>query len=342
MASIPLFPTTLFGHRLIVSPTDLSRSLPLAYRDAFALRSISFESLRPGEKPLDFLLLSTITQPSLRLLEGALRAVRARDGRPCALYCPSLSAAAKDELGRRGIAYIQDAGNAYLPFVGAMATRSVHSRGAAMLSAQATRIFVDMLAGLNRVSAGELAELLDKSPASVTQYLTELQAICPGIVKKDGRYRYLDAREFSCDELLDTFGPYLCEPVRRVYSADDHLTKELLLEAGALVSGESALSFFSDLAVDASRLVVALDTKRLKALRAIQPVPLLDARRHPDAPLMIEEWAFPIDVSLPAAYAHFGLACVHPAALYVSLMFERNDDVRFQSAVEQLREAVCA
>ena len=116
------------------------------------------------------------------------------------------------------------------------------------------------------MSAGELSGLCNKSRSSISIYLAEICAIVPDLVEKQNVRRLLRNPGHGT-ELLDVFWPYLSNPITRRIRLPRRPSMDALREAGALLSGESALAFVSDLALDDSCLAIAVTRTSLPKLQ---------------------------------------------------------------------------
>lgn len=117
------------------------------------------------------------------------------------------------------------------------------------------------------MSAGELSSLCGKSRSSISIYLAEICTIAPDLVEKQSVRRLLRNPGHEAEELHDEFWPYLSSPITRRIRLPRRPSMDALCEAGALLSGESALSFVSDLALDDSCLAIAVTRTSLPKLQ---------------------------------------------------------------------------
>ena len=143
---------------------------------------------------------------------------------------------------------------------------------AAPLSPQSQRIVLNLIAGRwVDCSAGDLARLCGKSAASVSGYLSEIAAIAPGLIARDGKKRVLSDADLSTEALLNGFEDYLRTPVLERIRLKKVIERTELRAVDALLSGVSALSYMSDLAHNDSVPTVALEKNQVDTLRGRIP-----------------------------------------------------------------------
>ena len=331
------FPERLFGMRVREFDDPAEEMLPRFLSEQFDVKLMELDSFQA----VRFHALVARERPGLRTLRSAISALGRIDDLPCLLFWPWLSFGQKESLAREGISYVQDARNAYIPFIGAVASSAREYAEPSTLSLPAQRIFLNYLAGRwVNCSAGDLAELVGKSRSSVTKYLAEITAIRPGLVAEEGKSRFLRPLKEPREALLDAFEPYLASPVVKVHRLKEAIPASVLAEAGAKVAGLSELSMLSNLSRDESVLEVAVDSDGLCRLKGLFGGELPYADWFEDAATVVHEWGYPLDGSLPASGA-FGIDGLPPEHLYVSLVNAGYDDVRVTDAIEQLRRAIC-
>ena len=246
-------------------------------------------------------------------------------------------------LSSEGIAYIRDERNAFLPFIGAVISDEVLGASpAASLSPQSQRIVLNLIAGRwVDCSAGDLARLCGKSAASVSGYLSEIAAIAPGLIMRDGKKRILCDAGLSTETLLDGFEDYLRTPVLERIRLKKVIERTELRAVDALLSGVSALSYMSDLAHNDSVPTVALEKYQVDALREHMGDRWLEAQWYEPAAIEIEIWSYPVDAPSDVSFDTTGLQCVDPFSLYVACAKADYKDDRLLDAVEQLRRTIC-
>ena len=319
--------------------SKIADELPLAYRDKYAFSDVRLG----GEPPVDFILARAKIRPTVTGAAKLREAVAKVSENPVVIGLDGVDLKTRNALVRAGMPFISGDGNAYLPFVGLMAVPPKPARDPSRLSPQAQRIFLGLLSGSwEGLSAGELARECDRSNASVTKYLSELEAVMPTILLTEGKRRTLRNPGVGKDELLERFEPYLTSPVTKVHRLDWCPELGVLAGHGALLSGETALSFYSDLALDLSRVTVMMDAEKMEALRTELGQRWRVSEWRDEAPLAIEEWTYPCDRASYKSEASTGMGCVDPCSLYLEMSKgDAQGDIRLEDAIEQLREAVC-
>ena len=207
--------------------------------------------------------------PSVISARNIVDAVRKVDARPVAICWDAMDLGFMHALASEGIAYIRDGQNAFLPFMGAFISDEIlNAPSAAPLSPQSQRVVLNYIAGRwVDCSAGDLARLCGKSAASVSNYLSEIAAIAPGLIVRDGKKRILHDTGLSTETLLDGFEDYLRSPVIERIRLKEAVDRVDLRAVDALLSGVSALSYMSDLAHEDSAPTIALEKYQLEALK---------------------------------------------------------------------------
>jgi hypothetical protein len=278
----------------------------------------------------------------MREIRAMVDAIGKESPLPVAVCSPLLDASQKEALAAAGIAYIQDRHNAFLPFIGAIARSSPIEAEAGPLSPSAQRIVINLISGdWSGRTAGDLAGCLGKSNASVTKYLVEISAIRPDLIKTSGKSKVVGNPNISKQALLETFGPYLVNPIAKTHRLSKRLPTAMLNEAGAKLAGGTALAFYSDLAHDARQMTVALDAAGLSKLKNAAADLWVEAPWFDDAILNVQEWNHAIDGFDKTSRASTGLDCLTAESLYEALCHETSDDIRTADAIEQLRELIC-
>ena len=246
-------------------------------------------------------------------------------------------------LSSEGIAYIRDERNAFLPFIGAVISDEVLGASpAAPLSPQSQRIVLNLIAGRwVDCSAGDLARLCGKSAASVSGYHSEIAAIAPGLIARDGKKRVLSDADLSTEALLNGFEDYLRTPVLERIRLKKVIERTELRAVDALLSGVSALSYMSDLAHNDSVPTVALEKNQVDTLRGHMGDRWLEAQWYEPAAIEIEIWSYPVDAPSDISFDTTGLQCVDPLSLYVACAKADYKEDRLLDAVEQLRRTIC-
>ena len=333
-----LIPRTIFGMSISYLDDPIRMKIPRVFLEEFDILRCQLS----GRDDLSFHALVTPTRPSTKSVKAAVKAIAEIDDLPCVVCCPAMDFDQKESLAREGIAYIQNASNALLPFIGGIISEGWTTQQPKRLSLQAQRIFVNYFAGYwVNCNAHQLAELMGVSNASITKYLAELMAIYPALVTQEGKSKYLRPPIISRTELLDLFEPYLVNPVKLEHRLRQVIPLNALREYDARLSGESELALLSDLA-QPSTMTVALTSEKTRELKNEPAVTWKEAPGHSEVAMVIQEWACPIDHSLPQIEDWNHPVGLPPEWLYVSLVTDRSEnDVRFIDALEQLRESIC-
>ncbi len=330
-----MLPRDIFGLRFdVLGESSASTSVPRVHLGKFDICDA-----RLGDA-VDFIVAIAKGRPTVGSAKALLRALGRVDQRPVAVCFNMVDSKMGRAFATEGVPFLAADGNAYLPFAGIASSPARPLRAPSTLSAQAQRIFFNMLAGRwNGVSAGDLARLCGKSNGSVTRYLSEIAAVEPSLVRAAGKSRILENQGMSKSALLGAFQPYLASPVKKAHRLKNVPSIEVLGASGALCAGETALSFYSDLALDPLRLTVAVGPEGLEVLKGSDAWE--EAAWYEDAACVVEEWAYPVDAPLSLSVAATGIASVDCCSLYAALSLVRQDDVRIVDAIDQLREEIC-
>ena len=171
--------------------------------------------------------------------------------------------------------------------------------------------------------------------------LSEIQVIAPGLVESRGKSRVLRNPGVPLGELLLGFEDYLSSPVERRVRLSSSQDVGVLRSVGALLAGETALAYVSDLAHDDSRTVVALDKVGLERLRESLGDAWSEAPWYEPCLTEVEVWSYPVDAPSDVSLLASGLKSVDSLSIYVECSKRKTDDVRFADAVAQLREKLC-
>ena len=329
---------TALGMELVIGEgTSVKNRLPRIHSERYDLRDATLRGVEDRHF-IAAIAKSHATVPSARSLISTIR--RLGEELPVVICLERMDAATKRSLVREGIPFISEDGNVYLPFLGIQETPLLPIP--ALLSPQAQRIALNLAAGRwVGITASKLAELCGRSNASITKYLREIEAIKPTLVKTSWRNRTLVDDGMGQEELLDLFEPYLVSPIKTRHRLATPVDTDVLARHNALLSGLSALPYFSDLAHNPSHLVVAMTRENVTALRDELKDTWEETILRESTLLIVEEWSYPIDVTLDISVPSSGLRCVDPWSLYVELINERFDDVRVENAIEQLRKHLC-
>ena len=329
---------TVLGMELTLEGNALAESnLPRIHRERYDLLNATLK----GSEDHHFI--AAVAKPDSTILSArSLRSAVQRLGEelPVVICLDRIDPGMKRGLASEGIPFISEDGNVYLPFLGIQETPTLPIPSP--LSPQAQRIALNLAAGRwVDVTASELAERCGKSRASITKYLREIEAIKPALLNTSWRSRILGNDDLSREELLDLFEPYLVNPVARRHRLATPPDIDVLTDHNARLSDLSALPFFSDLAHDPSHLVVMMGHDDVDALQSALGDAWEETTWYEDAPLVIEEWTYPLDFALDVSAPSTGLKCVDPWSLYAELIFEKYEDSRIEDAIEQLRGRLC-
>ena len=333
-------PNQLFSLPLTTESDEVAGKLPRRFAEHFDIASAKL-----GDGGRQFLLAIAISRPTIRSVRALVRAVERIDERQVVIFSPDIDSGMMKALAREGIAYIRDEANAFLPFLGMSVSPTPAVRRPSALSSNAQRMALNLVSGRwDGLAAGELAEAAGVSRATVSSCLAEIEAILPSAVVTEWRRRVLGNPGLSSEELLDAFEPYLMSPVRRrtlLSSRGGSDAQGVLGGFGALLSGESALPYYSDLAHVEGAVRVAVHGKRVGELREAMGDSWVEAEWFEEPAVIIEEWAYPIDGSDSVSRASTGLDSLDALSLYAEMRGVGEGDARLADAIAQLREAAC-
>lgn len=327
---------------LYVDPVGGADVPPLPRMYARVLETGTF-ALNGIASDVRFVAVGSRARPDLKMLKGAIDSLRSACDLPVVAVSPSLDYWQKEWLASRQIPFVQDERNAYLPFAGLVVQAASRGRRPSPLSPQAQRVVVNLIeGGWDDVSAGELSKWVGKSRSSVSKYLAEIEAICPEVVSRSGRSTRLGRNGVARAALLDRFEPYLRSPVSRHFRISCGVGPDELRDAGARLSGLSALGQVSDLSAGDAYPTVAIPQEGLAGMMASLGGAGGELPWWDEEGTEVEVWGywddFPIDLrDHPIA----GLNSVGALSLYLSLRGRYEDDVRVVDAIDQLREEIC-
>lgn len=329
-------PSHLFSMPLVLSPDDVAGKVPRLFSGEFDLRAATLGGGR------EFLVAVAVGRPTVLSARSLVRAVAKVDFRRVAICSPFLDGGAMRALASEGIAYIRDADNVFLPFLGMSALPVPEGRAAKPLSAHAQRMVLNLIDGRwDGLTAGELAEAAGVSRSTVSNCLAEIEAILPSALSTEWKRRILRNPGMSKDGLLTAFEEYLVSPIKGRHLLKGRGVLEALERAGALLSGEGALPYYSDLAHDTSVVRVALWHKRLAEVRDDAGDGWVESGWYEAPDVVVEEWAYQIDGANSASRAATGFDALDALGLYAEMKGAGDGDVRLADAVAQLREAAC-
>ncbi len=245
-------------------------------------------------------------------------------------------------LASEGIPYIRDKANVYLPFLGMAASPVPTVRPARPLSPHAQRMVLNLISGRwDGMSAGDLAAAAGVSRSTVTNCLAEIQAIMPAVISTEWKYRVLRNPGMPKDQLLGEVEPYLISPVRHQTMLKGQEALDALREQGALLSGESALSYYSDLSHGSGPVHLAVHYKDFPQVVTAAGSLWVEAKWFDQPDVIVEQWAYRLDGQSDVSEASTGFSCIDGLGLYAQMRNTGEDDVRLADAVAQLREAAC-
>lgn len=323
---------------LRTSEDPIVQKLPRMYLELFDVLAAQLGESEQGR----FTLAVAKEPPTVIDVRNLAYAVGRVSARPVVIRWEGMDRGMMRALESEGIAYIRDAADAYLPFMGIKVSSGLDAPEPRPLSAQAQRIVLNLISGRwDGLTAGELASLCGRSRPSVSKYLSEIQTIAPGLVRSRGKSRVLRNPGHPVEDLLDGFEGYLSSPVERRVRMAIRPDVATLGDAGALLAGKTALAFFSDLAHDDERTTVAMDKAGLERFRDALGDSWVEAPWYEPCPLEVELWAYPVDAPSDVSVVASGLRSVDALSLYVECSKRDTDDIRLLDAVDQLRERIC-
>ena len=205
-------PETIFGIPLTTAEEPAASRLPRIFTEEFRFLRASLA----GREDREFDVVASDRRIDVKKAAAAAEAVSSITGLDAAVCSPALDWWQMRALAERGVPFIRDERNLWMPFLGAAVKMDVSATAPRPLSPQAQRVFTNLLCGAwDGRDAGEIAQLAGKSPSSVSKYLAELSAVCPQLIEKVGRRRLLTSAGIGKDELLERFDGYLSSPVAR-------------------------------------------------------------------------------------------------------------------------------
>lgn len=320
-------------------PSHVAGLIPRFHLEDFELYDAALDACE--DRP--FIAAVAKTRPTVIGSRNLVASVRhTGESMPVAICMERSDPGLKRALVSEGVPFVSRDGNAYLPFLGVQETPTPPLPEPKPLSPQAQRIALNLVAGRwDGVAASDLARLCGRSGASVTKYLREIEAVEPTLVRTSWRSRILENPGLAKGELLDVLGPFLMSPIAQTHRLALNPGTNVLVSHNALLSGMSALPFFSDLAHDGSRLVVMMEPRRVADLKTELGAEWQEAAWYDDAPLTIEEWTYPVDAPSEVSLPSTGIKCVDSWSLFMSLATTRHEDIRTEDAIEQLRGHIC-
>ena len=328
-------PETIFGIPLTTAEEPAASRLPRIFTEEFRFLRASLA----GREDREFDVVASDRRSDVKKAAAAAEAVSSITGLDAAVCSPALDWWQMRALAERGVPFIRDERNLWMPFLGAAVKMDVSATAPRPLSPQAQRVFTNLLCGAwDGRDAGEIAQLAGKSPSSVSKYLAELSAVCPQLIEKVGRRRLLTSAGIGKDELLERFDGYLSSPVARSFPARVAGDAAALGKAGFLMSGEPALQLKTDLAYGGPKVIAATNNVVDEAMRA----GIMNRSESPwDADATVQVLAYGVDFPDNRFIGQVGLPLVDDLALYLAMRGEAGDDPRLADAIEQVRSSAC-
>ncbi len=327
----------IFSMSLLVAPDSIEDRIPRRFCKEFEIASACLDGVDQG-----FILASPKGRPSMLSSRALVRAVAKEDARRVVIYSPYLDYGLMKALASEGIAYIKDEQNVFLPFLGMAATPVPENGAPAPMSLRSQRIALNLIAGRwDGLTATDLAEACGVSRAAISKCLAEISAICPAVLSSEWKCKVLRNPGASKEELLEIFEPYLVSPVKRRFALKGEGALDALKGSEALLCGESALSFYTDLAFDPGTVHVAIYAKDVARFREGVGESWVEAAWFEKADVVVEEWAYELDGSSDVSVASTGLRSLDALGLFAQMKDSQGKDVRLADAIAQLREAAC-
>ena len=329
-------PETIFGIPLTADEEPASSRLPRTFTREFRF----LRAKLAGEGAPEFDIVASDRRIDVKKAAAAAETVSSITDLDATVCSPALDWWQMRALAERGVPFIRDERNLWMPFLGASVKMDVSATAPRQLSPQAQRVFTNLLCGAwDGKDAGELATLAGKSPSSVSKYLAELSAVCPQFIERLGRRRLLTSAGIGKDELLERFDGYLSSPVARSFPARVIGDAATLGKAGFLMSGEPALQLKTDLAYDGGPKVIAATNSLIdEAMRA----GIMEKTESPwDADATVQVLAYGVDFPDNRFKDQVGLPLVDDLTLYLAMRGAAGDDPRLADAIEQVRSSAC-
>lgn len=329
-------PKTIFGIPLITAEEPAASRLPRIITEEFRFLRASLA----GAVGPEFDIVASDRRIDVKKAAAAAETVSSITGLDAVVCSPALDWWQMRALAERGVPFIRDERNLWMPFLGASVKMDVSATAPRQLSPQAQRVFTNLLCGAwDGKDAGEVATLTGKSPSSVSKYLAELSAVCPQLIERLGRRRLLTSAGISKDELLESFDGYLSSPIARSFPARVTGDAAALGKAGFLMSGEPALQLKTDLAYGGAPKVIAATNSLVdEAMRA----GIMERTESPwDADATVQVLAYGVDFPDNRFKGQVGLPLVDDLTLYLAMRRAAGDDPRLADAIEQVRSSAC-
>lgn len=330
-------PEKLFSLIMNLDPCQLSDRLPKHFANGFKLYWACLEGVERR-----FVLAKVVGAASLSTFRALVHAISNVDDHPVVICSPYLDSRMMKALSSEGIPYIRDEMNVFLPFLGMAAMPVPESRQPGPLSPRTQRIVLNLISGRwDGLSASELSEACGVSASTISGCLAEVEAILPAAVSKEWKRKVLRNPGMTKEGLIEAFEGYFTSPVRRRIYLERPKDLSVLRDLNVVLAGESALSFYSDLAHDVEKVHIAVYRKELSTLKDVLGEGWKETRWIGTSCLVVEEWSYRIDGINVLSRPSTGLDVIDPLGLYVEVACLLGKDDRLDDAIEQLREAAC-
>jgi hypothetical protein len=322
-------PDTLFGKRLEeIEPPNMSGYPPIYAHSA----DYGYHGIRIAK--IDCLLIFAKGIVRLPFVIKMIHSFESGGVGPCILYAPNLSTYQRRRLAEENIAFIVSENNLYLPFLGTIISKETSRVKPQLLSAQAQRLFINIIEEhwLN-MTVSQLADAMEKSLPSISNYIKEIESIEPSLVRRKGRFKTV-VPSFPKDksELLVQFEGYLSTPkIGEALVGFNGKSVDWLGER-ALYAGFSALSRYTLLADDEIKTYILPGIRNEDGLLKHHTNTFV-VEDVDEAIARIEFWRYFPDFPINGA--------VDPLSLYLSMHNSTGaDDPRVTKALEQTRELI--
>lgn len=251
---------------------------------------------------------------------------------PCVIVSNRLSSYQVQRLCERNIAWIHSENTFFLPFLGLSVRGTIDSAPCPTpLSPQAQRLAIHITDRTwSGKSATEVATLMGKSLASVSNYFKEIEQIAPNALKSLGRKRFIsDDPSITPASLLDVFEPYLSSPVDKRLYLKLNETPHPLIDSKCFYAGISALSRKTTLGDNPWITYATTAHNYLHLDELTSKSSEVSEEDEPD--IELEIWTHDIDSAND---------CVDDISLLLSFENKTEDDPRLDEALSMLRERI--
>lgn len=330
-------PKHLFSMPLILKPDSIVEKVPRRFASEF-----NIVAARLGDLGSEFLFAIALGRPTISLAKALIRAVAKVDSRNVAVYWPYMDIGMMKGLASEGVPYVVNESNVFLPFLGMAISPVPTRRVPRSLSPHSQRIVLNLIAGKwDGLSAGELAKAAGVSASTMSGCLAEIEAILPSLIHVEWKRRILRNPGLSRELLLDAFDPFFVSPVRKRWFLSSRDSLDVLKRSGALLAGETALSYYSDLARDCSVTCVAVCRGAVSEIIETMGDAWRESEWYESPAVIVEEWAYGLDGKNSVSRNAEGFDSLSALFLYVEMKDVDQNDVRLADAVAQLREVAC-